>query len=479
MLFNSVHFLVFFPVVVAIYFALRDRYRWIWLLAASYYFYMSWRPGYVVVIWLLTIVDYVAGIRIADAPTRERKRQFLALSLVANLGLLAVFKYFDFFNDTLSSVLGFAHIRYVPPVLDLVLPIGISFHTFQAISYTVDVYKGRVRPERNLGYFALYVAFFPQLVAGPIERAGNLQPQIRQRHDFDYALAADGLRLMLWGFYKKLVVADRVALYVNSVYERPEAHTGPQLLVATYLFAYQIYCDFSGYSDIAIGAAKVLGYRLSTNFSFPYAAHGVGDFWHRWHISLSTWFRDYVYIPLGGSRVSSWRVYSNLMVVFLLSGLWHGANWTFVAWGGIHGALLVVEHATAGVRRRFDTLVGLDRALVLRRAISVLVTFHLVVFAWIFFRAESLRDAMTIVGRIFTIPGSTLAVGDVGMDELLFAIGAIVVLEIVQAAQRRMSLNRFVKRQPMLIRWSLYYAVVIAIVLFGRFDEREFIYFQF
>jgi alginate O-acetyltransferase complex protein AlgI len=479
MLFNSVHFLVFFPIAVAVHFLLRDRYRWMWLLAASYYFYMSWRPGYVLVIIALTLLDFVAAIRIAGARSLTHRKVFLATSLVANIGLLAVFKYFDFFNDALVSLFGLANVRYVPPALDLVLPVGISFHTFQAMSYTIDVYRGRREPERHLGYFALFVAFFPQLVAGPIERAGNLLRQIHERHDFNYTMATDGLRLMLWGFFKKLVVADRVAVYVNAVYDQPSAHSGLQLLVATYLFAYQIYCDFSGYSDIAVGSAKVLGYNLSINFSFPYAARGIADFWHRWHISLSTWFRDYLYVPLGGNRVGTWKLYRNILVVFVLSGLWHGANWTFVAWGALHGIYLIAERATQRARVRLAALVGLRAMPRLASAISVVVTFHLVLVAWVFFRAASVSQALTILSRIVSARGGVVRIDSFGTDELVAAVVAILVLEGVQLAQRQTSLNRLVRRQPGWIRWSLYYAAVVVILLFGRFDEREFIYFQF
>jgi alginate O-acetyltransferase complex protein AlgI len=479
MLFNSVHFLAFFPVAVIVHFLLRDRYRWMWLLATSYYFYMSWRPPYVLVLMALTLIDYVAAIRIADAKTLRGKRLFLVVSIAANLTLLGVFKYFDFFNDSIGTLLGLASVRYNPPEFDLLLPVGISFHTFQAMSYTIDVFKGHKEPERNLGYFALYVAFFPQLVAGPIERAGHLLPQFRRRHDFNYALATDGLRLMAWGFFKKLVIADRVALYVNEVYARPDAHSSLQLAVATYLFAYQIYCDFSGYSDIAIGAAKVLGYDLTRNFAFPYSAMGIGDFWRRWHISLSSWFRDYVYVPLGGNRGGAWKTYRNVLVVFTLSGLWHGANWTFVVWGALHGAFLVAERATEGFRQRASSFVGFASAPRLRAAVSVVVTFHLVVVAWIFFRAASVGDALTILRRIASLTGTGVVVEGFGASELYTALVAIVALEAVQYAQRRTSLNRLIRRQPLWLRWSVYHAVVVVILLFGRFDEREFIYFQF
>jgi D-alanyl-lipoteichoic acid acyltransferase DltB (MBOAT superfamily) len=481
MLFNSAHFLVFFPVVVAVYFFVPHRYRWAWLLAASYYFYMAWRPPYVVILWAITAVDFAAGLLIGRARGSTTRRFFLGMSLCSNLLLLFAFKYFDFFAASIASALGAIGVLYTPPVFDLVLPLGISFHTFQAISYTVDVYRGKRPPERSLGLFALYIAFFPQLVAGPIERATHLLPQFYERHEFDYSNAVAGLRLMLWGFFKKLVIADRLAIFVNDAYAQPSACSGATLALATFFFAYQIYCDFSGYSDIAIGSARVMGFEIAGNFRRPFHADSVRDFWRRWHISLSTWFRDYLYVPLGGNRVSRARNVLNIFVVFLVSGLWHGANWTFIVWGALHGLFVVASLGfdrfgkSIGARRRQRGISSLLRSL------AVLTTFGLTTFAWIFFRAASLGDAMTIVQRIFTravgVSGPTIATFGVG--ETVVAVVAIVALEAVHAVQAGGGRFARLSTLPLVARWLCYYLLLWSILLFGKFDERAFIYFQF
>lgn len=554
MLFNSLEFLLFFPVVVALYFATPARYRWILLLAASYYFYAAWKAEYLVLIIGSTVVDYWAGLRMGRHETRTGRRPFLIASVVTNLGVLFTFKYFNFFNDSVRAVLDRANIFYDVPAFELLLPVGISFYTFQSLSYSIDVYRGQKTPERHLGIFALYVAFFPQLVAGPIERSTHLLPQFFEQHRFEYDRAVDGLRLILWGFFKKLVIADRLAIYVNEVYGNPGAHSGGAIALATYFFAFQIYCDFSGYSDIAIGSARVMGYDLMDNFRRPYFAKSIREFWSRWHISLSTWFRDYVYVPLGGSRVATWVWYSNLMIVFLVSGLWHGANWTFVVWGGLHGTYMVVGLATqrlrsgawdslsrgfrwfralpyraavavhdagkrvlraapespAPVRQNAYSLAAalpsfrpLDQAnpasdgpptatggesrgtrrlaRTVRRLTAMVATFHLVLFAWIFFRANSVSDAVLMIRRMFSWETAGPAVADVALGRagIMVALAAILFMEIVHVAERREGLRSLVARQPTWVRWTAYYAVVVAILVFGTFTNREFIYFQF
>lgn len=481
MLFNSLHFLVFFPVAVCVYFALPYRWRWIWLLACSYYFYMAWKPAYVLVIWLLTAIDYVAGLAIGGAKSAGTRRLFLGLSLASNLTLLFTFKYFNFFNETVESLIGWAGYVYEPVLLDVVLPLGVSFHTFQALSYTIDVYRGRQEPERNLGQFALFIAFFPQLVAGPIERAWHLLPQLAVRHEIDYERVTSGLKLMAWGFFKKVVIADRLAVYVNEVYDSPTRHTGLQILVATYLFAYQIYCDFSGYSDIAIGAARVMGFELTVNFRRPYLARSIRDFWHRWHISLSTWFRDYVYLPLGGSRAGAARLTLNLAIVFLVSGLWHGANWTFVVWGALHGIYMIAGLWTAPVRARIAAATRFESLPIVASVVRTMITFHLVLAAWIFFRAATVGDAVTMLGRIATSFDPTSGIALRGFDavELWISLVSIVALEVVHVFQERGSVGRAIAARPAWVRWTIYFAVVLVILLFGRFDERQFIYFQF
>ena len=480
MLFNSLQFLLFFPIVTALYFALPSRWQVPLLLAASCYFYMAFIPVYLLVLVAIVLIDYGAAFLIARAEGRRRKA-YLAISIVSNVALLAVFKYFNFINEQFAFLTGLAHLHHpVPAVVGLVLPIGLSFHTFQAMSYTIEVYRGRQEPERSLLIYALYVLFYPQLVAGPIERPYNLLPQLHRAHAFEYDRVANGLKLMCWGFFKKVVIADRVALYVDAVYPDPSHHPGLPLLLATYLFAFQIYCDFSGYTDIARGAAEVMGVRLMHNFASPYAARSVAEFWRRWHISLSTWFRDYVYLPLGGNRVARWRWYYNLIVVFILSGFWHGAAWTFIVWGLLHGIYVIGSEITRPVRDRCAALFGLHPAHPVRRALQVLITFHLVAFAWIFFRADSLRNALSVVKHTF-VPVFDLQLPKVGFDgfELAVAVAAIVTMEIVQYYQRRGSVRGRVAVLPVAWRWSLYYAATIAIVLFGTLNSRQFIYFQF
>jgi len=452
------------------------------LLLASYYFYMCWKAEYVVLIMASTLVDYYAGIQMGRQDSKLKRRKYLILSLITNLGLLFSFKYANFFNSSFQTVLSHFNIFYDIPGFSLLLPVGISFYTFQTLSYSIDVYRGIRKPERHLGIFALYVSFFPQLVAGPIERSQRLLPQFYKKHEFDYQRVTSGLKLMAWGFFKKLVIADRVAVYVNAVYGDPQNFTGAPVILATYFFAIQIYCDFSGYSDIAIGAARVMGYDLMKNFRRPYFSASISEFWGRWHISLSTWFKDYVYIPLGGNRVLKYRWFFNLFITFLISGLWHGANWTFVLWGALHGFYLIFSIVTKGVRVKLVRWVGLDRYPNLHRALQVLVTFSLVTFAWIIFRANTLSDAVTIIKNIILINLSNLHINVVdGMprNELIIAFCAIGFMECVHWAQSRGSIIQMVANRSILVRFGIYYVFVASIILFGKFGVSEFIYFQF
>jgi D-alanyl-lipoteichoic acid acyltransferase DltB (MBOAT superfamily) len=493
MLFNSLEFLIFFPVVTALFFALPHRARWLMLLLASCYFYMAFIPAYLLILVFTIVIDYFAGILIERSQGVKRKWALVA-SLVANVGVLAVFKYYGWLNHTFGEPL---------PVLGIILPIGLSFHTFQAMSYTIEVYRGHQRAERHFGIYALYVMFYPQLVAGPIERPQNLLPQFRERKRWDWARVFDGLKLMTWGLFMKVVIADRLAIYVNEVYGQPEAFHGWPLLIATYFFAFQIYCDFAGYSLIAIGAARVMGYDLMENFRRPYFSKSIGEFWRRWHISLSTWFRDYLYIPLGGSRVPVPRWYLNLFLVFLISGLWHGANWTFVVWGGLHGLYLVLgvmtgarreaawarvsdaydlwQSSAEGVRVRGLALRRGPRVATLKRWVQVLVTFHLVLLAWVFFRAESLADAFAVLGRAFDFRGGRGGAFLVGLSgyEFGLALASIAFLTLVHVAERGRTVQQIVSARPAWVRYSVYAAVVLAILFFGKFGAREFIYFQF
>lgn len=480
MLFNSFHFLLFFPLVVLLYFLVSQKYRWLVLLGASYYFYMSWKPEYVVVLFVATLTNYVCALWLFKAKTVLLKRMCLLVGLVGSIGLLFFFKYFNFFNSSIGGVLGVFSMSFSPLELNVLLPVGISFFTFQTVGYTIDVYWGRREPERHFGIFALYVSFFPQLVAGPIERAKNLLPQFRQYFEFSAERASAGLRLMLWGFFKKIVIADSIAIVVDQVYNNVGLYAGPPLVFATVLFAFQIFCDFSGYSDIAIGAAKVMGFTLMDNFRRPYFASSIVDFWRRWHISLSSWFRDYVYIPLGGNRVSVPRWYLNLMVVFLIAGLWHGASWTFVIWGGLHGLYLVVYHMLRPVRKRFGDMFGLVRFPGIIRVAQMGMVFVLVDFAWIFFRANSVSDAWYVVSHLFVGWGSGVSSTWLGMGwtSILIVLFAVVLMEVVHVVQERNIGWTGLSLRPYWVRWPGYISLVMIILLFGVF-ERPFIYFQF
>lgn len=471
MLFNSFYFLLFFPAVTVLYFLLPHKWRWLHLLIASCLFYCAFIPVYILILFFTIIIDYIAGLYIETAEGKKRK-QYLIVSIIANVGVLAVFKYCNFFLDNANQVLEALHIGTRPiPLLDIILPIGLSFHTFQAMSYTIEVYRGNQKAEKHLGIYALYVMFYPQLVAGPIERPQNILHQFRERHYFDPGDMAKGLRLMLWGFFMKVVVADRLAQYVNAAYGNVTEHNGTTLLLATFLFSFQIYCDFAGYSYIAIGAARSMGFRLMTNFNRPYLATSVATFWKRWHISLSTWFRDYVYIPLGGSRVGRSRHFINLMIVFLLSGLWHGANWTFVIWGGLNGLYLIGESILVPGRA------NMGKRSLLHRCGSILFTFLLISFSWIFFRAASVTEAFTIIGKIGTETGS---LPFLSWGTLVYSFIGLAVLLLTDNSRERLHGHWYFAEHPKTwVRMAWCIAIILMIVLLGVFDGGQFIYFQF
>jgi D-alanyl-lipoteichoic acid acyltransferase DltB (MBOAT superfamily) len=472
-------------VVVTIYFVLPHRFRWAWLLAASCYFYMAFIPVYILILFFTIAIDYVAGIVIENAEGKKRKMWLIA-SIFANVGVLAVFKYFNFLSANANAIAEVFHWPYDFPLLDIILPIGLSFHTFQAMSYTIEVYRGRQPAERHLGIYALYVMFYPQLVAGPIERPQNLLHQFYEKHAFEYERVVDGLRQMAWGLFMKVVIADRLARYVNVVYNEPTSFQGLTLVTATFFFAFQIYCDFAGYSHIAIGSARVMGFRLMRNFDRPYLSMSISQFWSRWHISLSSWFRDYVYIPLGGNRVAKPRWYINLFVTFLLSGLWHGANWTFVVWGGLNGFYLIFSLWTKELRDGVARGVGLASRPQARVMLSVLITFTLTCIAWVFFRANSMTDALHVLRGALATPSMSQLVPEAlraeGISKLevgysLFLIGALMTVEFFST---RVDLVKRFLMQPAWVRWPAYYAMCMAIWLLGISTEaKAFIYFQF
>jgi len=499
MLFNSLSFYIFFPIVTAVYFLLPHRFRWMWLLAASAYFYMSFVPYYILILCVTILIDYYSGIAIERSEGKRRK-QFLTLSLIANLGMLGFFKYFNFFNANVDALAQWIGWNYPIQALNIILPLGLSFHTFQSMAYTIEVYRGHQKAEQHLGFLALYVLFYPQLVAGPIERPGNLLPQLHEERRFDYQNATDGLRLMAWGFFKKLVIADRLALLVDPIYANPRQYPGPLHILAMMALAYQVYCDFSGYSDIAIGAARVMGFRLMTNFDRPFSATSMSEFWKRWNISLSSWFRDYFYIPLGGNRVSRPRYYFNVFLTFLASGLWHGASWNFVIWGGLHGIFVLIEIWTKNLRAAFERFNPLGKLPSLQRLLQNFVVFLLVAFACIFFRAASLSDAWYIVEHLFSgydfsqiplwleviratlgknFPLAILFTSLTGAQVLIIMIAQILFLEAVQYFQKQNPLEHVLIGKNAFLRWSAYYALLANILLFGAFSQTTFIYFQF
>lgn len=494
MLFNSYQFLIFFPIVVLIYFIIPKRIRYIWLLVTSYYFYMCWDAKYALLIAASTVVTYFSGIFIDKVKEKyhEKNKQIRYCKMILtgcclfNLGILVFFKYFSWILDNISAISG----QSLALPWSIVLPVGISFYTFQALGYTIDVYRGEIKAEKNLLRYALFVSFFPQLVAGPIERSKNLLMQLDCDKDFDYENARDGLLLMLWGFFEKIVIADKAAILVDSVYNNYAEQEGAVIIVATIVFAFQIYCDFGGYSHIAIGAAKVLNVKLMDNFRQPYFALNIKDFWSRWHISLSTWFRDYLYIPLGGNRCSKWRKHCNLFITFFVSGLWHGASWHYVIWGALHGIYQIVSDCTGNLRRIVINKLRIKTDCFSYRLLQRLITFLLVSFIWLFFRAESLTDALNMCQRIVFNLNPSILLGDVlynqGLNQLqvYYLVGAILILILVDYLHEKgKSIRNFLKQQNLAFRWLVYYVAVFIIIVsviqtFGQ-NANTFIYFQF
>ncbi len=493
MLFNSLHFFIFFPLVAIIYFLLPYRYRWFFLLAVSCYFYMVFVPAYILILAATIVIDYIAGIYIENSKGKRRKL-YLIISIISNVGFLAFFKYFNFLAINLTDFSRLIHWNYSVPLLNIILPIGLSFHTFQAMSYTIEVYRGNQKAERNFGIYALYVMFFPQLVAGPIERPQHLLHQFYEQHDFDYKRIVNGLRLIAWGLFKKVIIADRLALVVNQVYNHAHTYSGPSLIMATIFFTYQLYCDFSGYTDIARGSAEVLGFRLMENFKLPYYAKSIPEFWRRWHISLFSWFRDYVYTPMAYKLRGYGRtgIYFGLMVTFLISGLWHGANWTYVFWGALHGCYLILSAVTSKLRSKIVKLFRLNLVPKLHGLIQVLSTLLLWIISLVLFRANSLNDAIYIYKHMFVgvgvfiknlSPASFNQLASLGVDfqkpEILIGIVAVIILEIVQWLARNQTVPELVDKAPWWIRWPAYYGLMLAFLLYGFFGAAQFIYFQF
>ena len=496
--FNSLEYAAFLPIVFALYWALPHKFRWVLLLISSYYFYMSWNPRYVVLILFTTAVSYAAALLLEKYRNRASRNVILAGTLISCLGVLFFFKYFNFASESVAAVARYFSFSMQPITLKLLLPVGISFYTFQTLSYVIDVYRGEVKAERNFGIYAAFISFFPQLVAGPIERSSSLLAQLREPAEFDYDRVKDGLLLMLWGYFEKMWIADRAAILVDQVYQDYRNYSSGMLVFATVLFAVQIYCDFGGYSHIAIGAAQVLGIRLMDNFRQPYFAVNCREFWRRWHISLSSWFRDYLYFPLGGSRGSSGRTAVNLMITFLVSGLWHGAGWHYVVWGAIHGSYQVagrgIRYVSEAAQKRLPEKkirFFSEKMQGLTRAARICVTFILTDFAWLFFRADHLGRAVAMLRRIvqngnwlgqFT-DGTLFGMGLCRLEvyQLAFTIGVLLVVDILH--ESGISIRAWLAKQVFVIRWSIYMLVLLGFVVlllqnYGR-AAAEFLYFQF
>lgn len=489
MLFNSLSFLFFFPLVTAGYFFAPPKAKVYWLLAASYYFYMCWNPVYVLLLLFVTAVSFGLSLLLSHTQDARRRKGLFLLNIIGCLGGLFVFKYLNFFTQILMGAAAGAGIALKLPTFTFAAVGGISFYTFQALGYAIDVYQKKIPAEKSFSVYALFVSFFPVILSGPIERGGELIPQLKQPHSFEYDRVCDGLFTMLWGFFKKMVIADGAAAIVNVVYGAPQDFSGPALILATLLYAFQIYCDFSGYSDIAIGAAQVMGFTLSPNFRAPYLSASIQEFWGRWHISLSHWFRDYVYIPLGGSRRGLARTCRNLLITFLVSGLWHGASWTYLLWGLIHGAYSVAGRLTKPWRDRAKQRLRLQGTPA--RLLGVLCTFCLVCLGWIFFRATSAQDGWYILTHLGTGLSTLFHAGfweaalsptgffDKNGPILCACIALLAASDIWQSAGKELPLARKLRSKPFFFRWPVYYGLLLLILFFGNFGQSQFIYFQY
>ena len=498
MLFNSGKYVIFLPVVVLLYYLLPKKIKKFWLLAASYYFYMCWNAKYALLIFASTLITWLSGLGLErvkggeyeEARRERRKKLIVALSFVSNLGILFYFKYFNFALGLLQSVFTRLHIALNVPAFDILLPVGISFYTFQALGYTMDVYRGQIRAERDFFTYALFVSFFPQLVAGPIERSGNLLGQLSVTHKFSFDNLREGLLIMLWGFFLKLVIADRLALYIDTVYGARYLYPGCYLALAAVLFAIQIYCDFYGYSTIAMGSAKLLGIDLMENFKSPFLSTSVAEFWRNWHVSLTSWFKDYLYIPLGGSRKGKFRKQLNRMIVFLVSGLWHGADMSYVIWGGLNGIYQVVGELLMPLRLKLSSLLRIDRQSLGVKLVQIPITFLLFAFSLIFFRAGSVGEALAVIGSILHVRNpwimfdGSLMLHDYDSAMVLpmtVFLGALLFSDICK--QRGIAVRKILLRQDAWFRWLIFALSTAIVLLFGvwgpGFSEANFIYFQF
>ena len=478
MLFNSLNFAVFLPIVFFLYwFSTKGNLKLqnILLLISSYFFYACWDWRFLFLLIFSTLLDYFTGMKMSDAKYQNTRKFWFWLSISVNLGFLGIFKYYNFFAESFASALENVGLNVNPWALKVILPVGISFYTFHGLSYVIDIYKDRIKAEKNFIDYSVFVSFFPLLVAGPIERATHLLPQIQKKRTFDYTKAVDGLRQILWGLFKKVVIADQCAEYANQIFNNSADYSGSTLVLGAIFFAFQIYGDFSGYSDIALGTARLFGIELLRNFSFPYFSRDIAEFWRRWHISLSTWFRDYLYIPLGGSKGGTWMKVRNTFVIFIVSGFWHGANWTFIAWGFLN-ALYIMPSILFNTNRNNLEIVAKGRYLPhLKELFSIGITFSLTVFAWIFFRAENLGHALKYISGIFS--NLLFSIPTIRPYFLLFLIVIFMIIEWLGREENYAIANLGLKwKRP--IRYAMYYAIIMAIFWFSG-KEQQFIYFQF
>ncbi len=490
MLFNSLDFAIFFPIVFVLYWLVSRNLtlRNVLILVASYTFYGWWDWRFLFLIAVSTLVDFYVGKQMYKTEEKRKRKQLLLVSLLVNLGFLVYFKYTNFFIESFVDSFRLFGNELEVSTLNIILPVGISFYTFQTLSYTIDIYRKQLKPTHDVIAFSAFVSFFPQLVAGPIERASHLLPQFYKTYIFNYKLVKSGLLLMAFGLFKKMVIADRAALYVNQVYNNVDDYGGVGYIYATVLFAFQIYCDFSGYSDIAIGLGRTMGFDLMKNFDSPYISKSLTEFWRRWHISLSTWFRDYLYIPLGGNKKGKIRTYANIFIVFVVSGLWHGAAMTFLIWGAIHGIILMIEKGTFTIRKKLFNKLGLQKSNLSNHLFFGFIIFTIVCFAWVFFRANSLSDSFQIINGFF----NGVNLGDV-FNKNTYLIGfkpnefkiitiAILLLFMFEYLHRTYNVIKFLNNQATIFRWSFYLSIVLTIIVFGIYGDRniqEFIYFQF
>jgi alginate O-acetyltransferase complex protein AlgI len=483
MLFNSESFAIFLPIVFILYwFATKENLRLqnILLLVSSYFFYACWDYRFLFLLIFSTALDYFSGIKIYGAKNKKIQLFWLLLSLVINLGFLGVFKYYNFFISSFAYALSHFGIKVNLWSLNVILPVGISFYTFHGLSYVIDIYKRKIKPEKDFIDYSVFVSFFPLLVAGPIERAAHLLPQIITKRKFDYLKAVDGLRQILWGLFKKIVIADNCAIYANAIFNNYADYSGSTLALGALFFSFQIYCDFSGYSDIALGVARLFGIELLRNFAFPYFSRDIAEFWRRWHISLSSWFRDYLYIPLGGSKGGIYIKIRNIFIIFIVSGFWHGANWTFIAWGLLNAVLIMPSIIFNTNRKNLDIVAKGSYLPTLRELRSIGITFCLVVFAWIFFRAQTLTHALSYIGKIFsmtlfTIPNFPLKEKAL---HLIFILILFICIEWI-GRENDYAIKKIVNIKNIFFRYGFYYGIILIILFFGNFGQNAFIYFQF